>query len=253
MRRLKVFFTILAGAAFLSGCSIFEKVESGDMDAIANALSETDNTELSQTQNGEDYIIDESVLTDVTPTIEAEITSTESGEVSAENGQEELTTQTNNVTYSQGDSANISFRNGNMEAAVIAEITLDSIMRGESAQYIIDMYNVNNPDLAINENTNDNLEFCVVNYTIDLKATEGVPEVSTEVQCSIGGGDLTSNLVYNGITYGSFPTLYNSNSYTVTSGESGNGQIIFMLPVGCANFSITFGDPTIQSATYLFQ
>lgn len=251
MKKVKIILFTLCGVACLTGCSLFEKAESGDMDALKNALG----GENAVTENAEqsDATEPDAIQTDVVggttdASTEQMVTATD---IPIDN--ESLDTTTGNTTYKQGDTASISFKNGAMETAVIADITVDSIVRGEDAQYIIDMYNANNAENRINSNTNELLEFCVVNYTVDLKSAEGVPEVSTEVQCKVGGSDLSDKIVYNGNTYSSFPTLYNTNDYRISAGESGNGQIIFMLPVGCGSFSLTFGDPSIQPASFVYE
>lgn len=256
MRKQKIFFAMLLGVVCLTGCSLFEKSESGEIDELVNALTNSEKSEIEQESNSEEYDTNNEITNEPEATLAGDEETSTVGESSSDTEEMKdtvLSTDTQNTVYTQGETSNISFKNGEMQSAVIAEITLDSIIRGDDAQYIIDMYNAENPENSIKSSADSTLEFCVVNYTVDLKAAEGVPEVSTEVQCSIGGSDLSTDLSFNGSTYNSFPTLYNPNGYTVTSGESGNGQIIFMLPVGCNSFSITFGDPTIQSATYLFE
>ena len=257
MNKIKITFLILAGAVCFTGCSLFEKAESEDMDAIMSAITGAESDSSEESLNSDGTPVASGETTEETEVNEEVSTgsdfSSDASDTSASNIEVTPVIEENiSKTYIQGEESVVSFKSDSMETAVIGKLTLDSVIRGEDAQYIIDMYNSDHVDQQILANSNQELEFCVANYTIDLEDTEGVPQSSTEIACQIGGADAASQIHYNNKVYDNFPTLYNPTDYTVISGESGNGQIIFMLPVGCTSYSITFGDSDVQASTYVF-
>ena len=259
MRKTKLILLTLAGVACLTGCSLFEKAESEDMDAIMDVISKVESS-----SGGEEVTEEDTETTGDSSDMAVEVTNdtsipTVAGDAMSVGVTEGASLAGNSTqvveakTFVQGETSDVAFKSDEMSTAVVGKVTLDSVIRGADAQYIINMYNSENPEQQIQNSSNPDLEFCVVNYTIDLEATEGVSQTSTKLSCNIGGADATPKLQHNGKVYDNFPTLYNTTGCTVASGESGNGQIIFMLPVGCTSYSITFGEQDVQTATYVFK
>lgn len=245
---------LFLGAICLTGCSLFEKADNEELSSLIGGLSGETSTESTGTPSevmlGEGVeLIDETGSEDlVENTLDteedsprAEITDTEMADTPAQQ------------VFRVNETSEISFKSETMQTPVIVKLTANNLVRGVDAQYVIDLYNADNPEQPIAMSSNPDLEFCVLNYTVDLGTTEGIQECSTEVMCKIGGANSADSISHEGKLYNDFPVLYNPSGDKVSSGLIGNGQFIFMLPVGCNDFSVTLGDPSVLAATYVFK
>ena len=135
-----------------------------------------------------------------------------------------------------GESVIISVSNPDTKEKLKVECSVDSIVRGDEAQSIVNEYNNLTEQNKIADIANPNLEFAVVSYTI--KVSEG--EVSENT--AVGIGCSVDEIVYNGKLYSGGGSRYveTDNSYLTTEQYS-IGRYIFTLPVGCVDYSVTLG------------
>lgn len=225
----------LCAVSLLTGCSAFDK----DTEALTNELfggnDTSEGTEVSSdvdSNNSEDSSADyetDTVTEDVT---QAPV--------------EEDVEQTPLETYSVGETSNVGFN------SVICNLTVDSILRDEDAITVVSLYNSLHEDDAIADTPSEGFEYCVVEYTLDLKNTEGISKVPANVPFRVKGNCETDGAIeVGGKRYTNFGyKYYNSGDTTVSSGEVITNKIIFVIPSECETFSIELGEKESQSVLY---
>ena len=146
--------------------------------------------------------------------------------------------------YTVGDKCSFKFYDKADQQDVDSALTVTGVVRGDSAQQIVDTFNTQSQDVHIASLTNQDLEFAVVSYTLDLTnaTTSIVNPISTAIDCKVIGTDGTGDIHYNGKIYSGGATQYIlTDNETVITGNSGSGRIIYTVPKGCTDYRLQFG------------
>ena len=233
----------LALIAFsLSGCSAFDK--NSDAKDIISSITGEDSSESSG-----------DTATDVTAEVEEgaeQMTENADTAVEGEGSEEALadnedlfSSDTVNEVCLVGDTTDVFFN------SVIAKMTLFEVLTGDEALEKLDSYNAVSTVNKVNLDELQGYTACAAGYTIDLSTVEGVSEETTQLQCAVKSADGEDTIVVNGKSYSNFPILYDeSEGSVVSTGTLATGTIYYLIPEGCTDYQLQFGDEDVQLAIY---
>lgn len=233
---------ILCTVSLITGCSAFDK----DTETLTNELfgnNSVENTSATEDVNSEGDVTEEDTAGDKI---------VESGDSSDENNATDsspLDASTNSASeqiYSVGETSQIGFN------SVICNLTVDNVLRGGDTNTVIDLYNSLHENDPIVKELSEGLEYCVIEYTLDLKDTEGITSVPANVAFTVKGNCETAEAIeVNGKRYTNFNyRYYNTDTTTVSSGDTATNKIIFVIPRECEKFSVELGENASQSVCY---
>ena len=155
-----------------------------------------------------------------------------------------------------GDSAivskNIIYTNNRISQEKVT-ITLNNVIRGESAQKEVDNYNSNNPTSKIPNLVNDSLEYVIIEYKTTLpegiKYTDQGQSAHVEIQvCNLDESTInTSDDNY------SLRIMNFEQSQGLQSTDSGITKTVITLPKNITEFIIKLGDNPSDMCSYIIR
>ncbi|MGG7178275.1 hypothetical protein ACQPU1_11810 [Clostridium paraputrificum] len=144
-------------------------------------------------------------------------------------------------------------KNDSLETGTV-KVSLDSIVRGDAAQKIVDEYNASDYGLTVASLDSSLLEYAVVEYSLtipnDFPHDEFGP--SPNITSSIRGND-GNGLVYDGILFSistwNFPINYIEDPVLKPDVPT-KSCFVFQIPKGCTDYTIVIGDSETQEAYF---
>lgn len=130
-------------------------------------------------------------------------------------------------------------------------IRVNSIIRGDSAEEILNAYQNNNDSVSIEELPNNALEYAAVDYEVclvDQSAGELSPLLRMNVKSATG-----EPLEYDNVIYTTLSSVDVSGFKSVGQGEVVAVRSVFAIPVGCNDYVLEFGAEDGQKAIFRIQ
>lgn len=124
-----------------------------------------------------------------------------------------------------------------------AEVSLDSVVRGEEALAIVEDYNQKTALKPISTTRSTELEFAVAEYTIIPEVDKFYAYYHPRIASAILGVDLSSEIVFDGKSYQAGATRFMETDKDYFIGNAPcKGRFIFVVPLGCTDYVISLGE-----------
>lgn len=230
-------------STLLTGCSAFDK----DTSVLTSELFGGDPA--AENSESENNLAVEGITDTLSANLEETDVFTEADTIANTEEANDLSNEnpidTADTVYNVGDTAQIGFN------SVICNLTLDNAIRGYDAKVIAELYNSLHPEDTIATDLSEGLEFCVIEYTLDLKTTEGIVSAKPDVEFSVKGNTDDDTIVVDNKKYSNFSSRYYANDdTTINSGDIISNKIIFVVPTECESFQVELGDKSSQTAIF---
>lgn len=251
---------LIINSILLTGCSsIFGNSDTDNVDSLLSSITDDGAAEADIVSNDADSTNDTDAANDTpfnmgVPTEGASVTENDTGDETSEGdlsegdvldqNQSEPMALKSGGKYVVGDSCLFTFSNDYLTSPVESVLTVNKIYRGSEALAVVDSYNDNSVDVTLGELQNKDLEYAVVEYTIDLSDDQSeLSNISTEIECSITGKDTEDGAIhFEGKIYTGGGTLYvDTDNYKISSGTQSKGRIVFTVPIDCTEYNIKLG------------
>lgn len=124
-----------------------------------------------------------------------------------------------------------------------AEVSLDSVVRGEEALAIVTAYNQDTKLRPVAKLKDKNLEFAIAKYTIIPEVDKFYAYYHPRIESKIFSLDLSSEIVFDDKSYKASTTRFIETDRDYFIGNTPcNGRFIFVIPVGCTDYVISLGE-----------